>query len=355
MLNIVEVIPILSIRRGAESFFANLSCALKKREDVKLDVVILYDEIDKSFVDQFDKEGIKPIFCHKRKGIDFKASHVFKNVIKKLNPDIIHTHNCCFFTYFLAFGFRKKKWKYFHTCHSVPEVEATNLEHLVRSFYSRRKLITNIGISPIVSRGFEERYKIGKVPYVLNGIPLNNDSAVVEKKYDFIICASIDENKNHRLLIESFKSLKNYKSLNLICLGGGPLLDECRKLVKDNDLEKNIMFLGPVSDVGLYLEQSKVFVLPSKNEGFPISILEAMNYGLPIIASKVGGIPDFVSDKNGILFDPNKSDQLVDAMDKVISDNEFYSRISLYNKEYVKNFSIDKVAEDYLNIFKGNL
>ena len=352
MLKIVEIIPILSIRRGAETFFANLCVALKKRNDVKLDVVLLYDEIDSSFVKTFEEHGIKPFLCHKTKGVDFKAAKLLKKILLDLNPDIIHTHNCCFFTYYLAFGSKKMAWKYFHTCHSVPDVEATKIEHFFRRRFSKRGLITNIGISPIVSNGFKERYKIEFVPYVLNGIPLVDSTKSETKKFDFIICASFDENKNQKLLIEAFRIMPNYKNYKLVCLGDGPLLNEVKNLSEKYGLSKNVFFLGAVSNVGDYLSQSKVFVLSSKNEGIPVSILEAMNYGLPIIAPNIGGIPDFISSKNGILFDVDDKDALSNAMYSIVANNQLLSDLSFYNKEYSKKFSIDKTAEDYLNIFK---
>jgi len=354
MLKIVEIIPILSIRRGAETFFANLCVALKKRTDVKLDVVLLYDEIDSSFIKTFEEYGIKPFLCHKKKGLDIKAAKLFKRIILNLNPDVIHTHNCCFFTYYLAFGSKKRSWKYFHTCHSVPDVEATKVEHFFRKRFSRRGLITNIGISPIVSNSFKERYKIDFVPYVLNGIPLFDSTKHETKKFDFIICASFDENKNQKLLIEAFRIMPNYKNYKLVCLGDGPLLSEVKSQSEKYGLSKNVFFLGAVSNVGDYLSQSKVFVLSSKNEGIPVSILEAMNCGLPIIAPNIGGIPDFVSSKNGILFEANNINDLSCAMSSIITNEQLLSKISSYNKKYSENFSIDKTAEDYLNIFKGN-
>lgn len=353
MLKIVEIIPILSIRRGAETFFVNLCVALKKRKDVKLDVVLLYDEIDSSFVKTFEKHGIKPFLCHKTKGVDFKASKLLKKILLDLNPDIIHTHNCCFFTYYLAFGAKKRKWKYFHTCHSVPDVEATKLEHFFRKRLSQRGLITNIGISPIISNDFRERYKVDFVPCVLNGIPLVDSIKNETKIYDFIICASFDENKNHSLLLEAFSSLKNSRKLKMICVGGGPLLEKTKELANQKGLSSNIIFTGPVSNVGKFLRASKIFVLPSKNEGIPISILEAMNYGLPIVASRVGGIPDIISDKNGILFTSNSKEELSNALNELVNNKDLYDKISKYNMDYVKKFSIEKTAKEYIDIFES--
>ena len=355
MLKIIEIIPILSVRRGAEVFFANLCMALNNRKDIRLDVVLLYDKIDKSFLNQFDDMHIKPYFCHKRKGIDLRASKILKKILCELKPDIIHTHNCCFFTYYLAFKSKKVPWKYFHTCHSVPDVEATRIEHFFRKRFSKKGRLFNIGISPIVSNSFKEKYGVSYVPYVLNGIPLSNETFSNEKLYDFIMCASFDENKNHKLLINAFEQLSNYQKRKLICLGDGPLFDEIKNEVEQKGLKDNILLLGSVSNVGDYLDKSRIFVLPSLNEGIPISIIEAMNYGLPIIASDVGGIPDIVNEQNGILFPSNDSKQLTEAMSTLLNNPILCNKISEYNKKYSQKFSIDNTAEAYLQIFKREL
>ena len=265
MLKIVEIIPTLGRVGGAERFFVDFCCCLSKNEDVQLYVILLYDEVNLSLRSTLMDHGINFVTCHKRKGIDLSASMTFKKILLQFNPDIIHTHNCCFFTYFLSFGYKKQAWEYFHTCHNVPKGEATKLEHYFRRRYSKKGLITNVGISKKISELFEKYYGIQKIPTVLNGINIKavKQKFPEEKKFDFIIVARFDEEKNHMLLFQTFKHLLSEDDkLKLVCLGGGPLLDSSKAFVRSYDMENNIFFTGPVDNVYDYLINSKIFVLP---------------------------------------------------------------------------------------------
>lgn len=354
MLKLVEIIPSLGRIGGAERFFVDLCCCISKRKDVELSIILLYDFVDKALLSKFDSCNLKFLTCSKKRGFDYSASRKLKNHLLKISPDIIHTHNCCFFTYFLAFGYKKQKWTYFHTCHNVPEGEATKLEHFFRKIYSKKGLITNIGISKTISELFKKKYKVTNVPTVLNGIELRANVNTENKRiFDFVIVARFDEEKNHCLLFQSFKEVLGVKNANLLCLGGGVLLEKSKDLVKHLGIEKNVFLPGPVDNVYDYLNKSKIFVLPSKYEGVPISILEAMNCGLPIIASNVGGVPEIVeSGKNGILLKEITVSALKEAMLTLVNNKEVYSSMSSKSFENVKNFSLEKTADNYLAIFK---
>ena len=354
MLKLVEIIPTLGKIGGAERFFVDLCCCISRRKDIELSVILLYDFVDKTLLSKLDSYNIKFLTCSKKKGLDFSAAKKLKNHLLKISPDVIHTHNCCFFTYFLAFGYKKQKWTYFHTCHNVPEGEATKLEHFFRKRYSKKGLIINIGISKTITELFKKKYKVENIPTVLNGIELKMYNNIQnEKLYDFIVVARFNEEKNHRLLFHAFKEVLCKKNVNLLCLGGGVLFDESKDLVMNLGIEKNVYLPGPVNNVYDYLNKSKIFVLPSKYEGVPISILEAMNCGLPIIASNVGGVPEIVeSGKNGILLEEITVSALKDAMLTLINDKEVYNSMSSKSLESVKNFSLEKTVDNYLTIFR---
>ncbi|TDP73701.1 glycosyltransferase involved in cell wall biosynthesis [Bradymonas sediminis] len=99
---------------------------------------------------------------------------------------------------------------------------------------------------------------------------------------------------------------------------------------------KNVEFLGPVhgqEKLGLF-ENADIFVLPIsfETEGQPISIIEAMHFGLPVITTRKGGIPDIVKDReNGLIIDPKSPIQLVDALKDMLVNKELRRAISLHN------------------------
>lgn len=92
------------------------------------------------------------------------------------------------------------------------------------------------------------------------------------------------EQKNQKFLIEVWQKIKN-ENIRLYLFGDGPLREQCNKLVKENGLEKQIVFMGNVSNIGCYLNAMDIMVLPSKYEGLPLVTLEWQINGLPCIIS----------------------------------------------------------------------
>ena len=135
--------------------------------------------------------------------------------------------------------------------------------------------------------------------------------------------------------------------------GGDGETDKLKKIIEQESLGELIEFVGWVDGnqkIDL-LNNSNVFILPSYNEGLPIAILEAMSYGLAIISTNVGGIPEIVN-QNGILINPGDKIKLTEAIFRYIN-NDYYTE-SKVSQKIVKEYYPDAVKENlksiYLNI-----
>jgi len=118
----------------------------------------------------------------------------------------------------------------------------------------------------------------------------------------------------------------------------------------------NLTFAGFVSNVGDYLASFSAFVFPSKYEAMGSSLLDAMHFGLPIVASRAGGIPEIVTDGvNGILIDPGDSNALVDSLDAILSSPVTRNRMRLANVDKAKQCSAAAMAEAYLKEYRALL
>jgi glycosyltransferase involved in cell wall biosynthesis len=97
-----------------------------------------------------------------------------------------------------------------------------------------------------------------------------------------------------------------------------------------------------------------MLILPSLYEAIPMVLLEAMAYGKPIVASRVGGIPEFVLDgKNGYLVDPRNSDELAEKISRLVEDSELRTRIGSYNTRYVeKKYSLKMMVNKTLEAYE---
>lgn len=140
-------------------------------------------------------------------------------------------------------------------------------------------------------------------------------------------------------------------------IGGNRHEEELKKMIADNHLENIIKFEGWVGGnkkIEL-LNWADVFILPSKNEGLPISILEAMSYGLPVISTPVGGIPEVVSQKNGILVEPGNDKEIIDAMMFFVNDREEIIQCGNASKKIVEEYLPDLVMQHLEQIYENLL
>ena len=134
---------------------------------------------------------------------------------------------------------------------------------------------------------------------------------------------SLVENKGHRVVIEALRRLRPaHPQLKLLILGDGPLRSELERRVQCYQLASAVVFAGVVSDPRPFLALSDIFVLPTiQREGLSLSILEAMDQGLPVVASRIGGIPEAVEhNRSGLLVPPKDSLALSAAIARLASD-----------------------------------
>ena len=205
-MKIVEIINGLQKRGGAEVFLASLSTQLQANPDCKVFVISLFGGVDESFKMSLNEKGVVLLTCNKKQGIDFKAARTFKRMILDINPDIIHFHLSCLPVYYLAFGLRKRKWLVFETFHSIPGANVGKLKTLLRKTYIKKGLLTFIGISNEITIMAKKLYPEINCFTISNGVSLNETPKLkADKKYDFIIVASLIDVKNHSLLFEAMK------------------------------------------------------------------------------------------------------------------------------------------------------
>jgi len=167
--------------------------------------------------------------------------------------------------------------------------------------------------------------------------PLNeNEETLIRKKWginenDAVIgiVSKLWEGKGHEVLISAFREIKKeIKTAKLVIVGEGPLQGRLNRLVKTLGLEESVIFTGFQSDVSEIISCFDVAVLPSFFEGMGRVLLEAMAMGKPVVASRVGGIPDLVKDNiNGFLTEPGDEKALSGALKMLLTDSALADRM----------------------------
>lgn len=352
-MRIVEVINSLSYRGGAQVFFFQLCIEMAKASKEPIHIIVLYNRIDDTFSKIKNAENIVFHTVNKKKSFDLSAARKLKELLNEIQPDVVNFHLPFLSTYFLAFSFSKAKWKLIKTYHSIPNKDTNKFEIFLEKRYAKKNLLSFVGISKTISQIASQIHPTATIKTIYNGISLNNkEQKEHEIKYDFVIVASFSKVKNHSLLFDSFERYMLSKpDSKLLCVGGGELFEHYVELTKAKKMDKNVVFVGNQDNVFPFLQESRTFVLSSIREGNPISILEAMSVGLPIIAPNIGGIPDVIEDEvNGFLYECNNQDQLFDSMIK-INDPSLYQKIKINNINKISSFSITKTALDYFEFF----
>ena len=168
--------------------------------------------------------------------------------------------------------------------------------------------------------------------------------------------ARFSEQKDHKTLLKALSQIdKKLWSLDLV--GKGKFLEQTKTLVSDYDLNGNVDFLGERNDVLDLLQKSDIFLLISNWEGYPLSILEAMSCGLPIIASDVGGVNEAIKDGfNGFLIPRHNSEYLKNTINKLINTYELRQEISFNNiNDFNNKHHVSNMVEATFKVYSNTI
>jgi len=168
-----------------------------------------------------------------------------------------------------------------------------------------------------------------------------------------IMVARFEPQKDHPTLLRALAGLREL-AWELDLVGEGPLMAETRSLVDALGLAERIRFLGQRRDIPNLLAAAQVSVLTSRWEGFPLTILEAMRAGLPVIATAVGGIAESVSeDETGYLVPRGDSEALSDRLARLLTSAELRARLGREGRaRYERQFTLEPFVARTLAVFE---
>ena len=173
-------------------------------------------------------------------------------------------------------------------------------------------------------------------------------------KYRLVTVGTVSYRKGQRLIIETLHSLPQdvLKDIHVDFVGEGPERPILEELVVEYNLGEHVKFCGSVPNVEVYkyLAQNNIYILMSSNEGLPISILEAMRVGMPVIGTNIAGIPECIENGyNGFLLDPDEK-QLSDLLKKLPKyDWEEMGRNSRFKFE--REFTFERMMREFCDMY----
>jgi len=155
--------------------------------------------------------------------------------------------------------------------------------------------------------------------------------------------------KNHRVVIETISAVDN--AWYIIC-GNGPLMDEYKELAKKKGISDRIIFAGYRTDIQRFYDMADVFVIPSYQEGLPVSLMEAMASGLVCVVSDIRGNIDLISN-NDYRFKPDDRKRLANIINRVLNDKEIMLIEGNRNQKEVAQYNMSTITEQLIRIYNS--
>lgn len=175
--------------------------------------------------------------------------------------------------------------------------------------------------------------------------------AIPEGAVVLLTIGEMIKRKNHETALRALAQLRNDNCIFLIC-GRGELESYLKNLAANLGIDDKVRFLGFRNDIPEICIASDIFVFPSYQEGLPVSVLEAMSAGLPIIASRIRGNTDLIQDDiGGYLHDPEDYLGIAKSIDKVIEDESLRSKMSVRNKDEAKKYDKQAVKDKMRDLY----
>jgi glycosyltransferase involved in cell wall biosynthesis len=245
---------------------------------------------------------------------------------------------------------------------SLPRHQALlyrKVETLGAKFAKRIITVSEFDRQLALRSGVAPAHKLVTVHNGIPDVPVTLRAAADGMVPRLIMVARFEAPKDHRTLFQALAGLRDMPwELDLI--GDGPLLGDAENQAAALGISERVRFWGSRKDVAERLAKSDVFLLLSDREGFPISILEAMRAGLPVVASAVGGIPEAVEDGvSGFLVPPRDPETLRDRIHRLLAEPALRRRLGdggrrRYEQEFTLSHSFSKTLQVYKDALESS-
>lgn len=237
---------------------------------------------------------------------------------------------------------------------------------------SLRKYDAVIAVSNEVAKSTLKWYFVDKrkVYTVYNGVEISlffpdqrqragirSALAISDNEKVLLFFSFVTKQKGLHLLIKAMPDILEKNNVKLLVIGEGDYLAEAKQLVAESGLGSYVIFTGHISreETPDYLNASDIFIMPTlRQEGMPLSLLEAMACGKPVIASKIGGISSVIDDGiNGFLVPPGDVSKLIEKSLFLLNNKDFADKLADNARNtIIQNFSHEKMIEETIKVFE---
>src|SRR5579864_6436253 len=330
-INVVHIVPMLG-PGGAERVAVDIVRGLN-RQRFEVAVISIWRRVGCELESCLDQGDVPAQYLGKGWGFDGRTYHRLHRVLREHHPDIVHTH-LHVLRYALPSLLLLKPASVVHTVHNLAEREIEPRARWIQRFALSHGIVP-VAVSEEVALSLKHVYGVRQCRVIPNGIPTNRyaNQQGTRKEWRakvgftdhhvlYVCVARFAPQKNHALLLKAFaQGPASDPNAHLVLVGAGALPEQLESQAETLGLARQVHFLGLRTDIPDVLGAMDVFVLSSDWEGNPLSMIEAMAAGLPIVSTAVGGVPELLqSGKEGFIVQPGSADGLSEAMMTLLYD-----------------------------------
>jgi glycosyltransferase involved in cell wall biosynthesis len=342
---------------GAENMLLNL-CASQQAAGCHNSLLLFYN-VHAPNVELYERarrRGISVRMVHCKGRADWRAVREIREYIAQDQIDLVHTHGykADLYGYFAATGMDKPVVA---TCHNWVGGTAAlkiynRLDRMVLKRFSAIAAVSDVVKTRLIHCGIAP----AAIKTIANGIDVKAfaSAGAPEWRADDAttigMVARLDLQKGFEYLLLAIHKLREtFSDFKVVITGEGPDRKVIEQMIERYGLESCVTLAGQRSDMPNVYAAMDIFVLPSLNEGLPLTVLEAMAASKPVIASRVGAIPDVVQHgETGLLVTPADSAGLCDALAQLLSAPDLCGRMGTSGYEWVsRNFTAEAMAQRY--------
>lgn len=360
-IRVLQVVPDLG-SGGAERMVVQLALGLKQHQ-VEVGCISLASWIIPDLETKLRQAGVPYWLLRKRGGPDFRIFPRLERVVREFRPDVIHTHQHALPYVMLARRAARAGVHTLHSCDNSPGMVSRFLYTLAFRFGT-----TPVAVAHAVSSRAEKAYALRTVPVIHNGIPLERftrpeadppdlraDLGFEPRHVLFTCVARLSPPKNQELLVSAFANpLVRDSEARLVLVGRGPNRESLERIAAGLGVLSRVKFCGFRTDTPEILAASDVFVLSSEWESNPLSVMEAMAAGKPVIATAVGGMGELVEDGTHGLLVPSGDSAAAARAIRLLADNGDLRR-QMGRKAAAcarSRFGLDRMVTDYIELYE---
>lgn len=300
---------------------------------------------------------------------NYRAYKILKKAIINEKYEIVHTHTPVAAAIVRLVCKNLKNVKVFYTAHGFHFFKGAPIKNWL-IYYPIEKWLSRytdviITINNEDYQRAKKSFKARRVEYI-PGVGLDTKkftNVIIDKSAkrkelglpeDAFVVLSVGElnrNKNHEIVIKALAKLNNFKIYYVIC-GQGPLEHYLIEVANKVGLDNRVKLLGFRSDIAEICKAADIFAFPSSREGLPVSLMEAMAAGLPVVCSNTRGNTDLIEDgKGGYLVEPDDVEGFAYSIKEIANSALLREKMSIENKSTIKKFDISNVLLEIINIF----